>query len=65
MKTKPSFDDGLEWLRQLRRKVAKDCRFDLEKQAEVYRAAAARSPYKAYQGEVPMTINRRRLKLAA
>lgn len=65
MKTKTKFDDGLQWLRQLRRKVAAECRFDLEKQADVYRAAASNRPYKAYQGDAPLTINRRRQKMAA
>ena len=60
MKTNKPHDDGLEWLRALRRKVAEDCGFDLGKQAEVYRRAACKQSYRAYKGEAAVVAGKKR-----
>ena len=65
MKTTRPHDDGLGWLRSLRRKVAASCGHDLAKQADVYRQAAAKHSYNVYRGEAPVVSPKRRLKLAA
>ncbi|MSU64392.1 MAG: hypothetical protein EXS31_18715 [Pedosphaera sp.] len=65
MKKNRPHDDGMEWLRALRLRVAKECGFDLAKQAEVYRRAAAKHPYKIYQGEHAIVRPKKRLKVAA
>ncbi len=65
MKTTETYDDGLGWLRGLRRKIATDCGHDLAKQAEVCRQAAAKHSYNVYRGEAPVVSPKRRLKLAA
>jgi hypothetical protein len=54
MKTTRHNDDGLEWLRALRLKIAAECGYDLTRQAAAYRAAAAGVAYKVYQGEKPV-----------
>lgn len=63
MKTKAS-DDGMNWLRDMRQRVAVECGFDLAKQAARYRQAAAKHTYRAYHGEAAI-VGKRRLKLAA
>ena len=65
MKTTKHHDDGLEWLRNLRRRIADDCGHDLGKQAAVYRQAAAKHSYKVYRGEAPVVGPKKRMKLAA
>ena len=64
MKTK-EHDDGLEWLRNLRQKIAEDCGHDLAKQAAVYRQAAAKHSYKVYRGETAVVGSKKRQKTAA
>lgn len=64
MKTSKHYDDGLESLRALRRRIAAECGHDLAKQAEVYRKAAAKHSYKVYHGESLVVVPRKRLKLA-
>jgi hypothetical protein len=65
MKTTRHYDDGLEWLRTVRRKIAVACGHDLSRQAEVYRQAAAKHSYKVYRGETALATPRKRLKLTA
>ena len=65
MKTTKTYEDGLEWLRDLRRNIAADCGHDLAKQAEVCRQAAAKHSYNVYRGEAPVVSPKRRLRLAA
>jgi hypothetical protein len=65
MKTTKNYDDGLEWLRTLRRKVAAKCGHDLEKQAEMYRKAAAKHSYKVFKGETAVVVQKKRLRLTA
>ncbi len=66
MKTTKQHDDGIEWLRALRGKIAADCGYDLAKQAAVYRRAAAKISYKVYRGEAPVAARKTRLaKVAA
>ena len=36
-KTKPKYDDGLEWLREVRRKIWDECDHDLDKLMAHYR----------------------------
>jgi hypothetical protein len=45
------YDDGLEWLRELRLKIAAECGHDIHAINEYYRAAAARVPHRSYRGE--------------
>jgi predicted aspartyl protease len=42
-------DDGLEWLRELRRNLAAQCGNDLHATGEFYRAAAARGPHRVFR----------------
>ena len=65
MKTTKTYEDGLEWLRDLRLRIAADCGHDLAKQATVYRQAAAKHSYNVYRGEAPIVSPKRRLRLAA
>ena len=65
MKTTKQHDDGLEWLRDLRRQIAVDCGHDLAKQASVYRQAAAKHSYKVYRGETAVVGSKKKHKLAA
>ena len=65
MKTTKQHDDGLEWLRDLRRQIAVDCGHDLTKQAFVYRQAAAKHSYKVYRGETVVVGVKKKQKLAA
>lgn len=65
MKTTRHHDDGIEWLRRLRRNIAAECGHDLSKQSALYRQAAAKHSYKPYKGESPVVGPKRRLKLAA
>ncbi|MGH8246561.1 MAG: hypothetical protein ACREUU_09020 [Gammaproteobacteria bacterium] len=58
-------DDGLEWLRTSRRKIAAACGYDLARQAEVYRQAAAKHTYRVYKGETAPATMPRRLKRTA
>ena len=65
MKTTKHHEDGIEWLRSLRGKIAKECGHDLAKQSAVYRRAAAKNSYKVYRGESPVIARKRHIKLAA
>lgn len=65
MKTTRPYDDGIKWLRQLRRKIAAQCGHDLAKQSAFYRQAAAKLSYTTYKGESPAAGSKRRFKLAA
>jgi IS30 family transposase len=49
MKTK--HDDGLEWLREIRRKMAKQFNYDPKKAGEYYRKMARRPGVKLYRRE--------------
>lgn len=60
MKTTRKIDDGLEWLRELRRKIAADCGHDLARQSEAYRKAAAGITYNVYQGEKPVVRTKKK-----
>jgi hypothetical protein len=42
-------DDGLEWLRRIRRKIEVERGGDAHAVDEFYRAAAARIPHKSYR----------------
>ncbi|GDY20784.1 hypothetical protein LBMAG56_21300 [Verrucomicrobiota bacterium] len=61
MKTTKTYEDGLEWLRGLRRKIAADSGHDLAKQADVYRRAAAQHSDNVYRGEAAVVSPKRRL----
>ena len=65
MKTNKHRDDGLDWLRKLRGKIAAECDHDLKKQSAVYRQAAASHSYKVYKGESAVLTHKKRVKLAA
>jgi hypothetical protein len=65
MKMNKNFDDGLEWLRRLRRTVARQCHYDLAKQSDLYHRAAARHSYKPYKGNSAVPRSGKRLKQAA
>lgn len=65
MKTNESHDDGIEWLRRMRGKIAAKCCHDLAKQSALYRQAAAKHSYRVYKGEAPVIALKRRIKLAA
>jgi hypothetical protein len=41
---KPSFDDGLEWLREIRRQIDERCGHDLKKLGEYYRKFDSKYP---------------------
>jgi hypothetical protein len=41
-------DDGLEWLREIRRKIAVKCGHDVHAINEFYREAAARVPHRSH-----------------
>lgn len=51
MKAKQIPDDGMEWLRKLRLKLASECNYDLVRQRENYRAVAARQPHRSFRGD--------------
>jgi hypothetical protein len=44
-------DDGLEWLREIRRKIATKCGNDVHAINECYCAAAARIPHRSHLAE--------------
>ena len=44
------YDDGLEWLRELRLRIAAECGNDIHAINERYRAAAACVPHRSYGG---------------
>jgi hypothetical protein len=46
---KAKHDDGLEWLRDIRRKMAKEFNFDPKKAGEYYRKLARRPGIKLYK----------------
>jgi IS30 family transposase len=49
MKAKP--DDGLEWLREIRRQMAKQFNYDPKRAGEYYRRLARRPGVKLYRRE--------------
>jgi hypothetical protein len=51
MKTLRKDGDGIEWLRNLRQRIATRCGHDLAKQSALYHQAAAKHSYKSYKGE--------------
>jgi hypothetical protein len=53
MKTK--HDDGLEWLRQIRRRMAKQFNYDPKKAGQYYRKMALRPGVKLYKREDRLT----------
>ena len=55
------YDDGLEWLRELRLKIAADCGNDLHAINECYRAAAARVPHRSYPDNSPVKRGKRKI----
>lgn len=65
MKTIKHHADGIEWLRNLRLKIASECGHDLEKQSAVYRRAASKHSYNIYKGETLVVSAKRHIKLAA
>jgi hypothetical protein len=48
---KAKHDDGLEWLREIRRNMAKDFGYDPRKAGEFYRKMARRPGVKLYKRE--------------
>jgi len=54
MKTK--HDDGLEWLREIRRKMAKEFNYDPKKAGEFYRKMARSPGVKLYKRENHPTL---------
>jgi len=65
MKTIKKHDDGIEWLRNLRRGIAARCGHDLARQSALYHQAAARHPYSVYKGETAVVGAKKRLPRAA
>jgi len=57
-------DDGLEWLRKLRRRIATQCGHDLARQSDLYRQAAAKHSYKSYKGETAVVGAKKKLHAA-
>lgn len=56
MKTKKTTDDGMEWLRRLRLKVAAECEYDLARQRELYRTAATNEPHRSHRRRNSMQV---------
>lgn len=54
-------DDGLEWLRALRLKIAADCGNDIHAINERYRAAAARVPHRSYRDNASVKRVKRKI----
>jgi hypothetical protein len=54
-------DDGLEWLREIRRKIAAKCGHDVHAINEYYRAAAARIPHRSHPGDSPSKRAKRKV----
>ena len=48
---KPKHDDGLEWLREIRRTMARQFDYDPKKAGEYYRKMARRPGVKLYKRE--------------
>ena len=48
-------DDGLEWLREVRRKMAKEFNYDPKKAGDYYREMARRTGAKLYRREDHLT----------
>jgi hypothetical protein len=55
------YDDGLEWLRELRLKIAAESGYDLHAINECYRAAAASVPHRSYRADVPVKRGKRKV----
>ena len=53
---KMKYDDGLEWLREIRRKMAKEFNYDPKKAGEFYRKMARRPGVKLYRRENRVTV---------
>jgi len=54
-------DDGLEWLRELRQRIAAECGHDINAINECYRAAAARVPHRSYRANSPVKRAKRKI----
>ena len=65
MKAIKMHDDGIEWLRKLRRGIAARCGNDLARQSDLYHQAAAKHSYKSYKGETALVGAKKRLSRAA
>jgi hypothetical protein len=65
MKTIKKHDDGIEWLRKLRRGIAAQCGHDFSRQSALYHQAAGKHAYKSYKGEVAVVRAKKRLPRAA
>lgn len=61
MKPSKEHDDGIEWLRKLRRGIAARCGHDLAAQSALYHQAAAKHSYKSYKGEASVLGAKKRL----
>jgi hypothetical protein len=55
MKTIKEHDDGIDWLRKLRHRIAARCGKDLARQSDLYHQAAAKHSYKSYKWEAAVT----------
>ena len=56
MKMKKQHDDGLEWLREIRREMAKQCNYDPKKLGELYRRAQKRHVSRIFHEEEITTV---------
>ena len=65
MKTIKKHDDGIEWLRKLRRDIATRCGHDLATQSALYRQAAAKHSYKPYKGQIAVGGGKKKLSQPA
>lgn len=53
---KAKYDDGLEWLREIRRKMAKEFNYDPKKAGDFYRKMARRPGVRLYKRENHLTV---------
>jgi len=56
-----SHDDGLEWLRKIRRKIAAESGNDIHAINDFYRTAAARIPHRSHPGDSSAKRVRRKI----
>lgn len=62
---KTPHDDGLEWLRRIRREIDAKCDHDLAKVMQHYREAAAKIRHRSFTGKPASLRTRKPLKMAA
>jgi IS30 family transposase len=55
---KPKPDDGLEWLREIRRQMAQQFHYDPKQAGQYYRKLARRPGVKLYQRQDRLTTTR-------